>query len=249
MDQKKYYTIASEASQKIQGHKGLEYLQKETRKAKSILDVGCGEGTKLNSLTHKQQKATGVDISKYAINLAKKKYPHFGFTHYTGKKLPFKNEEFDLVYSTFALEHTQDHRLFLREMMRVLKSQGKMVILCPNFGSPNRRSPNSVESPFKKLINGFLKDFSFSSDLDWVKVKPKKKYVEIDDDATVEPYLKTLKEFFQKSGFGIVRCSSLWSLEPFSFNPRKLLFTFLGKLGIFPFKYWGPQVFIAIEKK
>jgi len=96
-------------------------------------------------------------------------------------------------------------------------------------------------------VGGFLKDFSLSS-LDWIKVKPKKKYLNIDDDTTVEPYLKDLKGFFEKNDFKIIKCSSLWSLEPFTLNPRKLLFTFLGKLGIFPFKYWGPQVFIVVEK-
>jgi len=248
MDQEKYYTIASEASQEIKGHSGLEYLQKETRKAKAILDIGCGEGTKLNSVVSNHQNATGVDISRYAITLAKKKYPHLRFIHLSNEKLPFKDEEFDLVYSTFVLEHTQDHQLFLQEMIRVLKPRGKIVILCPNFGSPNRRSPNSTENPPKKLINGFLKDFS-DTNLNWVKVKPKKKYVNIDDDTTVEPYLRDLKGFFHQNGFKILKCSSLWSLEPFSLSPRKLLFTFLGKLGIFPFKYWGPQVFIAIQKK
>lgn len=249
MDQKKYYTIASEASQDIQGHSGLEYLQKEAVKAKKILDVGCGEGTKLDSLTNKKQNTVGIDISRYAINLAKKKYPHIKFVYTSNEKLPFKNQEFDLVYSTFVLEHTQDHYLFLQEMIRVLKPKGKLIILCPNFGSPNRRSPNSVKSPVKKLIRGFLKDFSSNTNLNWTKVKPKKKYVNIDDDTTVEPYLKDLKGFFLRNNLRILKCSSLWSLEPFSLNPRKLLFTFLGKLGIFPFKYWGPQVFISTQKK
>jgi len=248
MDQEKYYTIASEASQEIQGHPGLEYLQKETGKVKNILDVGCGEGSKLNSIAPNHPNATGIDVSRYAITLAKKKYPQFNFIHQKNKELPFKDGEFELVYSTFVLEHTQDHQFFLQEMIRVLKTKGKLVILCPNFGSPNRRSPNSVESPVKKLVRGFLKDFS-SSDLNWVKVKPKKKYLNIDDDTTVEPYLKDLKGFFQKNGFKILKYSSLWSLEPFSLNPRKLLFTFLGKLGIFPFKYWGPQIFITIQKR
>lgn len=56
MDQKKYYTIASEASQDTQRHPGLEYLQKEAVKAKKILDVGCGEGTKLNSIATPKTK-------------------------------------------------------------------------------------------------------------------------------------------------------------------------------------------------
>ena len=134
-------------------------------------------------------------------------------------------------------------------MLRVLDNHGELVIICPNYGAPNRRSPNSTESPLQKLLKGFLNDFSLDGSLNWTKVKPKKKYINIDDDTTVEPYLKTLENFFLKNNLRVIRSSSLWGLEPFSLNPRKLLFSFLGKLNVSPFKYWGPQLFIVVNKK
>jgi len=249
MDQKKYYTIASEASQEIDTHPGLRYLKNQVHSSKSVLDVGCGEGTKLAAFASKKQKAVGIDVNRYAIKLAQKKYPHLKFVHARDEQLPFVDGEFNLVYSTFVLEHTRDYHLFLKEMVRVTSSGGQIIIICPNFGAPNRRSPNSVQSPVKKLISGFFHDFTDLSALNWIKVKPKKKYVNIDDDTTVEPYLKSLHDYFSSLDLEIIKSTSLWSLEPFSFNPRKLLFTFLGRLGIFPFKYWGPQIFVVVNKR
>jgi len=246
---KDYYQIAHEASAQIGDHQGLQYLQQLAKSSKNILDIGCGEGTRLNTLLPKDIKGTGVDISKIAIKKAKEQYPRHRYIQTKGESLPFKDNSFDLVYTAFVLEHTENPEYFLKEAKRVLKPKGSLVILCPNYGAPNRRSPNSIETPIKKLISGIAKDFIPSKNLNWTKVTPKKSFKKIDDDTTQEPYLLSLIRFLKENKLKILKYSSLWEKEEKTKNPRKLLFLILGKLNIFPFKYWGPQIFLSVTKK
>ena len=244
-----YYQVAKQASSEVGNHQGLLYLQEKAKHSRNILDVGCGEGTRLNTLLPKTTPGVGVDINRKAIKLAKSQYPRHKFISTNDETLPFKDNSFELVYSAFVLEHTKSPKKFLNEMLRVLSPRGELVILCPNYGAPNRRSPNSTESPVKKLIKGFTNDFLAGNDLAWTKVKPKRDYQQIDDDTTVEPYILSLKRYLKCKKLKIIKISSLWSLEEKTINPRKLLFFTLGQLNISPFKYWGPQIFIATSKQ
>lgn len=245
-----YYSIAKKASQTIGKHQGLLFLKAQAAKSKRILDVGCGEGTRLNTLLSKNQKGTGVDISPKALNIAKSQYPHHNFIHTKNETLPFKNDYFDLVYTAFVLEHVQDPEKFIQEMIRVTKPNGLIVFLAPNYGSPNRRSPNSTQNPIKKLIVSIYYDFfpQKNNKLNWVKVTLKKQFNKIDDDTVCEPYLYSLINFLKINNLKIQKSSSLWELEAKTIHPRKLLFLFLGRLSIFPFRYWGPQIFVSAVK-
>jgi ubiquinone/menaquinone biosynthesis C-methylase UbiE len=245
---KQYYTIAKLASSQIGNHEGLKQLKALAAKASKILDLGCGEGTRLNLMANKP--AWGIDIDAGAIKQAKKQYSKHNFRRYDGQTLPYEDNQFDLVYSAFVLEHTQDPKEFLLEAIRVTKKGGKLILLCPNFGAPNRRSPNSTESPLSKLWRGLKADFIASdpTELNWKKVRPNKTYEQIDDDTTVEPYLETLVSYLRACNLEIKQSSSLWQLEPLSLNPRKLLFLLLGRLGVYPFSGWGPQIFILAQK-
>src|SRR3989344_4867687 len=121
---KRYYRIAKEASSQIGNHPGLIYLQKLAHKSSQILDLGCGEGTRLSTLLRATQKGTGIDINSFAISKAKSNYSKHAFLKYSGAVLPFPNATFDLVYSAFVLEHTTDPKLFLSEAIRVVKKDG-----------------------------------------------------------------------------------------------------------------------------
>ena len=247
-NRRKYYTLAAKASKQVGTHPGLLYLQEITGHSSSVLDVGCGEGTRLSTLLPAGQFGWGVDIDSYAINLAQKQYPRCHFRVYSGKRLPYKSDIFDLVYSAFVLEHTRNPGNFLNEMIRVCQPGGHIVILCPNFGSPNRRSPNSVKNPLLKLISGLINDFFPNPYLKLEKVNPRPSYDQIDADTTLEPYLLSLLWFFNDKKVLIESASSLWELEASSLNPRKLLTKILGQMKVYPFKYWGPQIFISVTK-
>jgi len=247
-----YYQIAGQASRENQNHSGIIYLKKIAKKTGSILDVGCGEGSRLNLLISKKQSGMGIDINSQAIKLARRQYPHLKFILSKSSKIPFPDNQFGLVYSCFVLEHADKPEKLIKEMIRVLKTGGHLILMCPNFGSPNRRSPNSIERPWLKLIRGFYQDISFIftnriKTLFWQQVKPKNKYQNTDDDTTVEPYLLSLSKYLKGEKLRIIKQSSLWPLET-TRHPLKKIIADLGSRNVFPFKFWGPQIFIVAKK-
>lgn len=52
-----------------------------------------------------------------------------------GERLPFKNESFDVVYSSNTLEHVKDPYAVLSEAIRVLRAGGIAQFVVPNYGS------------------------------------------------------------------------------------------------------------------
>ena len=53
-----------------------------------------------------------------------------------GEQLPFPPDQFDLVLSHEVIEHVGDDRAAMREIFRVLKPGGRLVLFCPNRGYP-----------------------------------------------------------------------------------------------------------------
>lgn len=250
----RYYQLAREASSRVGAHSGLLFLKRicSLGDHRRILDVGCGEGTRLDLLLPPHKAGWGIDISRRAITLAKRQYPHHRFVVADALHLPFPHGHFDVVYTAFALEHYPDPEGAIREIIRVTKSGGWIVILCPNYGAPNRRSPVSTQNPYSKFATGMLSDvkllFASPAHLGWQAVVPRSVYINSDDDTVVEPYLYSLTRFMESCGVAVIKSSSLWDLEKFSFHPRKLLTAFGGRIGVWPVKYWGPQVFVAGQK-
>lgn len=85
----RYYEIAGQGSGEV-SHPAMKILQNLAKEANSILDLGCGEGTRLNLLAKKN--GVGVDFSKKAIALAKKKYSQHHFLVGDLTKLLFKKK-------------------------------------------------------------------------------------------------------------------------------------------------------------
>lgn len=89
--------------------------------AKSILDIGCGEGYVLNRLVKIREfaRSEGVDISEESIKNAKASYPSLTFLTGSCYNLSYKNGEFDLVLACEVLEHLEDYGKALSEIRRV----------------------------------------------------------------------------------------------------------------------------------
>jgi demethylmenaquinone methyltransferase/2-methoxy-6-polyprenyl-1,4-benzoquinol methylase len=242
---KNYYKLSHDASLKIDNHLGLKLLKLYCEKSKKILDVGCGEGTRLSLFTPRKSHGFGIDASPEAVKLANKQFPKLKISLGQGEKLPYQSNYFDLVYSAFSIEHCQNPEDFISEMIRVCKPKGRIIIISPNFGAPSRRSPNSVQDPYQKFVEGLIKDIFPYPGLGWTQVTPKSSYTRIDADTTWEPYLHSIIEFLKIKNIAIDKYSSLWDLEPKTDLFRQNILKFLGKLEIWPVKYWGPQLFIS----
>ncbi|ELR98212.1 class I SAM-dependent methyltransferase [Gloeocapsa sp. PCC 73106] len=97
----------------------------------SILDLGCGTGTLLQSLSHlfPEAQLVGLDFSQEMINIAKKKLPDsVKLLVGSADHLPFADNCFDLVISTSAFHYFPNPRLAIQEANRVLKPKGSLVI-------------------------------------------------------------------------------------------------------------------------
>ena len=58
------------------------------------------------------------------------------FINGVGEKLPFKDEQFDLIICHTVIEHVKDVELVLSEMKRVLTAEGKIHLEAPNYNWP-----------------------------------------------------------------------------------------------------------------
>lgn len=96
-----------------------------------ILDVGCGTGANLKTLSEFGD-AEGVDVSQDAIDFCRER----GLTNVklgAAEELPYDSGTFDLVTALDVVEHLDDDVGGLREMRRVLLPGGHALIFVPTF--------------------------------------------------------------------------------------------------------------------
>lgn len=245
-ESEEYYNKAHLGSLDIT-HPGMKLLIAEAKTAKKIIDLGCGEGTRLNILLTKGKK-TGIDISKIGIKKAKKKYPEINFVNGNLENIKFKNGEFDLVYSAYVLEHLDHPEKVLMQAIRL--TDNRLILIAPNYGAPNRASPCFKGNRIIKLVKGFIKDFLVNNNLNWAKVEPiasKEKY-EMDWDTLTEPYAGSLIKYMKSLGMRLDYVTTCWDQEDLRAKLIQRLFRILGERGIYPFKYWGPHIVVKFIK-
>jgi 2-polyprenyl-3-methyl-5-hydroxy-6-metoxy-1,4-benzoquinol methylase len=99
-----------------------------------LLDVGAGVGTLLSVAARRGFIVQGVEVSEWAAAFARKEK---GLDVLTGplENACLETESFDIVTINHVLEHVQDPLALLREIHRILKNDGLLVIGVPNFGS------------------------------------------------------------------------------------------------------------------
>jgi len=109
------------------------YVKKKVIKGDKILDLGCGPASLWPELTKiKNINLTGCDISPEMIKEARKYFPQNKFIVADSEKLPFKDEEFDMVICSSVLHHMPSLEKSFQEIKRVLKPYGKLIGREPN---------------------------------------------------------------------------------------------------------------------
>ncbi len=95
-----------------------------------VLDVGCGLGMYTSAFLRYTPHVFGVEIEADRAREARARAK--GVTRSVGEMLPFADHTFDVVFSHEVLEHVADDRLCARELVRVTRSGGRIVIFVPN---------------------------------------------------------------------------------------------------------------------
>jgi len=105
----------------------------ERVKGRALVD-GCGVGMYLDRMGRCFNKVVGLDIEYERLVKAKA----FGeeVSCGVGEALPFPQNSFDFILSHEVLEHVQDDRQTIQEIIRVLRPGGRLALFCPNRGYP-----------------------------------------------------------------------------------------------------------------
>lgn len=208
-----------------------------------VLDVASGSCE--NGLyISKSAKYVGADISRTALRMAKDfQNDNFELVRTDVETLPFCSEKFDVVISTFSLEHFTNPKKVIAEMHRVCKTGGRIIILSaafdfpfdfyPNFPDEFKTLPRKIQHSARHLINQLMiyLNFKFSPTLIRNPAVLREKYSQ-DNDTVYVVYTLEVKKYLQILGCKIIylRRGKNWF--------HKLPFA----------TYWFTSLFVIAEK-
>ena len=108
-----------------------------------VLEIGCGLGTDGAQFAKSGADYTGVDLTDAAIELAGRNFElnhlHGEFRVADAENLDFADESFDVVYAHGVLHHTPDTARAAGEIHRVLKPNGRAIVMLYHRDSYNYR--------------------------------------------------------------------------------------------------------------
>ncbi len=128
-----------------------------------VLNVGCFDGAlERHYLRGKVRDYRGVDMNAQAVQLANRGEsvptengePRFKFA--PAEKLPFSDATFDKVFCLDTLEHVEDETQALREIARVLKPGGTLVLSVPH-DFLNFLDPDELTRGARNLVRKYLR--------------------------------------------------------------------------------------------
>lgn len=134
----------------------------------NILDVGCGTGELLFILKrNKTLNLYGVDISKNMLDIAELKLGKNAILKLVEiEKVKFKDGFFDYVFIVDSFHHFSDYDFALRNIFRILKKDGVLIISDINFGYLGNKifhiiEPGNNRTFTKKQIIRLLENYGF----------------------------------------------------------------------------------------
>ena len=93
-----------------------------------VLDLAAGTGTSSQPFADRGATVVPCDFSIGMLTVGKQAKPHLAFTAGDGTRLPFADDTFDAVTISFGLRNIVDPAAGLREMARVTRPGGRLVV-------------------------------------------------------------------------------------------------------------------------
>jgi phosphatidylethanolamine/phosphatidyl-N-methylethanolamine N-methyltransferase len=129
-----------------------------------VLEVGVGTGINA-ALYPRECSVTGIDLSASMLEKARERVAREGIRNMRllemdAADLKFADETFDIVYAPYLISVVPDPVAVAREMRRVCRTGGRIVIL------NHFRSANVVGAKLERIISPFTVHIGFKSDLD-----------------------------------------------------------------------------------
>lgn len=117
------------------------------RPGERILDLAAGTGTSSDPFSARGASVVPCDFSLGMLQVGRRRLPHLDFTAGDAMALPFADDSFDAVTISFGLRNIVDTAAGLREMHRVTKPGGRLVVC--EFSTP-------TWAPFARLYGDYL---------------------------------------------------------------------------------------------
>ena len=89
----------------------LKKFQKYLRPNNKVLDLGCGNGRLYELFKNQKINYTGADNCQTLVSLAKKKHPNVKFISADALNLPFKDNQFDAIFSIAMFHQIPSYEL------------------------------------------------------------------------------------------------------------------------------------------
>ena len=138
-------------------------------KDKIVLDIASGEGYGSNILSKTERQVTGVDIDKQAVEKASQKYKadNLKYLHGSADKMPIDDHSIDVLVSFETIEHHDKHEEMFKEIKRVLKPNGILIMSSPDkkfYQSIQKNNPFHIKElfleEFEALTRSYFKNVS-----------------------------------------------------------------------------------------
>jgi SAM-dependent methyltransferase len=101
-----------------------------------LLENGCGLGLYIPPLRELAPQVHGLEFEFDRAAEAGHRFPPSRVVCGAGEALPYPTGAFDLILSNEVIEHVQDDRAAVAEMVRALRPGGRLVLFCPNRWYP-----------------------------------------------------------------------------------------------------------------
>jgi ubiquinone/menaquinone biosynthesis C-methylase UbiE len=135
LDQFTRQAVPFSQSPSVSNQKALELIVRsaEAGPEDTVLDVGCGPGLLACAFARVVRHATGIDLTPAMLDQARKTAQEQQFTNVSWQQgdvmqLPYPSAHFSIVSSRFVFHHLEQPLVVLKEMVRVCKPAGRVVV-------------------------------------------------------------------------------------------------------------------------